>query len=769
LALSIDSVKELQRVDVEEFAKSVAADVSPRSSAEKRSAPIDIGGHIGAFRFFRTDFELIAKADAVQAQVEAVVRNTVRVGFDEVRVNAHVDYVIKRAGVFGLRLALPGDYKLEGVSGANIQQWSEKMDGAARVLEVALKQRTLGNYALDVSLVREHAVLPKTIAISGVHPLDTQKSSGFVIVTSEIGVAAKVESFDALTEIPAATVGVRPTGDGNSAALAFKLIGAEPSAAANWKLSVTTETVEPWVRAEVVNYLTLGETLVSGRATVRYDIANAPVKEFRLRIPASFRNVEISGANIRRRDQTNDEWRVELQSKVRGMFALTVTWENEKSAASNVVEFAGVTALNVEREVGYVVVSAKPPIQVSERTLGELLTRIDFTELPSWAERPTKETVLAFKYLRPGYKLAFDVKRYGEAEVLAALIDSAHLTTVVADDGQLMTEVSLSVRNNGRQHLEIELPPGNTKVWSAFVAGEAIRPNVRAGKLLLPIEHSADDATVNVELTFVSFEKFPQRSGAFALESPKFDVPVKNARWDLYLPPDYDYSKFEGGSMTKVAESAPIVQVFSASEYLSRETEKAALAKAEVKSELSNVRSNLRGGNYQRALSEYNRAKDKAQSQIGERDELGRIEDEVRRVQSSNLLQAQREVFSKNAERLGEVEDLVRLQQDSSAQKLASGKADYENGVAELQWSRLEAAQQVAKAKLAPLRINLPTRGVKLSFSQVLQTEVQKPLTVKLHAKNTKEIGWPKKFLWGALGFAALWSGVAGLSRRKKV
>lgn len=111
------------------------------------------------------------------------------------------------------------------------------------------------------------------------------------------------------------------------------------------------------MRAEVVNYLTVSETLVSGRATVRYDIANAPVKEFRVRVPAAFKNVDINGANIRRRDQNGEEWRVELQSKVRGTFALTVTWESDKSAASNVVEFAGVTATNVEREVGYVVVA----------------------------------------------------------------------------------------------------------------------------------------------------------------------------------------------------------------------------------------------------------------------------------------------------------------------------------------------------------------------------------------------------------------------------
>ena len=53
----------------------------------------------------------------------------------------------------------------------------------------------------------------------------------------------------------------------------------------------------------------------------------------------------------------------------------------------------------------------------------------------------TPPTVLVYRYLRPGYKLALEARRYDEAEVLQGLIDNARLATVVADDGQMMTEV----------------------------------------------------------------------------------------------------------------------------------------------------------------------------------------------------------------------------------------------------------------------------------------------------------------------------------------
>ena len=94
------------------------------------------------------------------------------------------------------------------------------------------------------------------------------------------------------------------------AGLAYKFLSSEPVPATSpWKLIVATETIESWVRAEVVNWITLGESLANGRALVRYEIQNAPVKEFRLKVPASFKNVEITGANIRRRDQNGDRGR----------------------------------------------------------------------------------------------------------------------------------------------------------------------------------------------------------------------------------------------------------------------------------------------------------------------------------------------------------------------------------------------------------------------------------------------------------------------------
>src|SRR5581483_9482067 len=99
--------------------------------------------------------------------------------------------------------------------------------------------------------------------------------------------------------------------------------------------------------------------------------------------------------------------------------------------------------------------------------------------------------------------------------------------------------MALSVRNNGRQHLEFRLPAG-AKVWSAFVSGQPVRPAQNADRLLVPLEAAGDNTSL-VELTYVSSGNFPRTRGKVEMVSPILDVPLKDVRWELFLPPDYDY------------------------------------------------------------------------------------------------------------------------------------------------------------------------------------------------------------------------------------
>ena len=52
--------------------------------------------------------------------------------------------------MFALRLALPAGYRLESVTGDKVSQWVERAEDGAPLVEVTLKERTLGAYTLNL-------------------------------------------------------------------------------------------------------------------------------------------------------------------------------------------------------------------------------------------------------------------------------------------------------------------------------------------------------------------------------------------------------------------------------------------------------------------------------------------------------------------------------------------------------------------------------------------------------------------------------------------
>ena len=340
---------------------------------------------------------------------------------------------------------------------------------------------------------------------------------------------------------------------------------------------------------------------------------------------------------------------------------------------------------------------------------------------------------------------------------MQAIVEQARLTSVIADDGQMMTEMSLSLRSNGRQFLQLELPAGD-KVWSAFVAGQAVRPCVRDGKLLLPVESSTSgEGSTPVELTYVGSAPFPRVRGNVGFVSPKFDVPLKSASWEIYLPPDYNYQSFQG-TMTRDLSPAPesATSSFSILDYSSMEQAKKSAEKSEALRDVTEARRQLASGNMREAGASLNRARLKLAASDHASDDVKQLQKDLQAAQASNLVAAQSDFTFRTAAHSGAgVNGLEPVQLG----------LQYDSAEAGEQWDKLQRAQEIASAKVLPLHVNLPVRGQRFVFLQILQTETDKPLTIQLFAANVKALSWPSRILKSVCAFLLLWGVVLALIR----
>ncbi|MBT3296094.1 MAG: hypothetical protein HN383_12545 [Verrucomicrobia bacterium] len=698
---------------------------------------------------------------AVEPRVQAVVHNQFRMGEESQHIAARVEYTIKEAGVFGVALSLPQGFTVTSLSGSHVLSWKALSDADGSRVRVKFSQRILGQQRLDLVLYRWVGALAESVSFRGVYPVGAEKVTGFVKVGADLGLAVHVSASEGLTEVPANSV--RNIGN-DGGALAYKFTQVEPSDEAPWNLLLKAETVPSWVRAEVVNRLVADPTqigIVRGVSSIRYDIHNAPVKQFRIEMPEDFRNVEITGKNIRRKENADGVWTVSLQEKVSGIQDIRVEWERSFDIAEGGCAVRGPVIRDVERETGYFAIFVGPPLQVEEGQVGSDVIKADVSELPEWGGS-CDDAALAYRYLKAGSEVGLKVTRYDHAAVLGAIADSAHFRTVVAEDGQLMTSARLSVQNTAFQYLELALPE-NSELWSAFVSGVAIQPNVDSGKVMLPLKQVASAASsVDIDLVYIGTTKFPERKGAIAIASPSLGIPVKDARWDLYLPPGYVYTGFGGSMQREETTEGEAVQSysFSMSDYSRVAGKKAAARKAKVSMKLKwanealDSESGKNVAQYQQVLSE-------AGGAASSDHEVTRLKKKLRDAQAVNMLKRQ-ESFSKGYAKGGKTAGIEqRMAKDDVVEQLLSKET------AARQWDRLQRAQEIGEARIRPIHVVLPQRGIKYTFTQPLQSKPWDPMTIKFSAARAGAGG-----VWGwvgtsVVGFLVIWLAVAAGRRRQ--
>jgi hypothetical protein len=223
--------------------------------------------------------------------------------------------------------------------------------------------------------------------------------------------------------------------------------------------------------------------------------------------------------------------------------------------------------------------------------------------------------------------------------------------------------------------------------------------------------------------------------------------------------------------MTHEVTAAPVVQVFSSTEYDRQEQSKKQEKVSQVRSFVSRSRKGLTEGNVKDANWEFNTALRLNEGLADEQTkrELEGLKRDLGKVQGSNLIRAQRAYAADNAFRYN-VQTAPQQSEAGGAQQQgqqAAALVQYDDDVAEQQALALSKAQEVSVAKVQPLRANLPTRGQRHRFTQVLQTEVNKPMTVAFTAKSTKEVGGFTRISYATGGFVGLWILVTIVTSRR--
>ena len=505
------------------------------------------GNALAAYQFNARPFTLALKLKPIEPVIGVTDRVSARLEETRLVISHRLALNVEKAGIYTLELAPQPGFAVADVRGEGVDDWNFSN---GKIL-VNFSARLLGSRRLDVQLEQAIKDFPEQISVAPLRVTGAAKETAQIGAASAPGIRLHTGTLSGLREIP-----VNRLPDRTDEILAYTT--EQP----DWKLSVASERLAARVVADVFNLVTIGDGLVGGSATIRYGLVNQGVQEFKVRVPANYKNVEFTGPNIRRKellggthpaeaDTNYVVWTIGLQDKVWGGYTLVVTYDFQFDAKGATLPIGGVHAVDVERETGSVAITTAASLQLNAKSASDTLRRVDEAEL-SAADRSliARAVVLAYQYTGDQYDLSVDVKRYAEERVLEAVADRTQITSVLTDGGEMLTQASFMVKNNEKQFQRFQLPD-DAKLWGCYVNGQPAKPERDGDWVLVSLPRD-----VNRDQTFAVDIMYAQTNGALAstwsktldLNAPRTDVPNTYAEWQIFVPPTLRLSDF-GGSM----------------------------------------------------------------------------------------------------------------------------------------------------------------------------------------------------------------------------
>jgi hypothetical protein len=311
----------------------------------------------------------------------------------------------------------------------------------------------------------------------------------------------------------------------------------------------------PEVIAEVLSVLDIQEEAIVLQTRIAYEVRNAPVRSFRVRLPEGLDLLDVTGDGVTswRVSEDRSELTVSVGYDVVGSYALLLAFEKSKTEPVDTLSFPRVAPIGIERTTGFLAVVSDGGFEVVEKE-SELLTARDPSELPEAVlSLSTLPPILAYRFTDPGFSLSVTIGKGEALSALSAFVDSANSVVLVTTDGKMVVRTSYFVRNRSLQFLKITLPHGSV-FWSAAVRGIPVRTTTdREGVVMIPLPMGAVSAAEPFVVSVVIFVPVPTvgLAGRLGLELPRLEIPTGEVMATFYLPEDASYLSF-GGDMEAI-------------------------------------------------------------------------------------------------------------------------------------------------------------------------------------------------------------------------
>ena len=510
------------------------------------------------------------KASAVEPDVRVETQDTLSLGEDRTVLAANATVNITRAGIFRLSFVMPAGFDVESISGSALSHWTELKTDAGRVITLHLGGKTEGQQQFAISLAGPGVKATNAWTVPQLVLREASKQQGTLLLVPEQGMRLQVVTRDGVTQLDPQKSGIRQKG-----VLAFRVLQTP------WSLALGIEQVDPWIQVTSLQHATVNEALVKVAANLQYQIENTGLKAFHVLVPTNAEGVRFQGEQVAdflpvAGAITNgmQEWEVKLHRRVIGSYLLQATYQTPMPEHAAETVLRGLQAADVNLQRGFVTVQAGGRLQVRIDAPPAALQPTEWQSIPRALQQnlPAAAANFAYRLVEPSFQLPLQLERHEAAKLLPARVNNITFTSVISDDGEMLTQVRLEMVPGDKRLLNLTLPKG-AHFWFAFVNQSGVWPWREQDRILIPLEQqSRGGKAIPVEVFYSSRIGSPgDRALDLDLVAPKFDLPLENLTWRVSLSDKWRVKHWTGSLQLQQEEVVPRATTVDLQTYLQDE------------------------------------------------------------------------------------------------------------------------------------------------------------------------------------------------------
>jgi len=369
-----------------------------------------------ALRYLDRPYRLTLRVSTIEPKVYGEVSCLTVASIERFRQYWDVQYEIRNAGLFQLRLKLAPGMKLISLRGQNIN--NQSLDPASGVLTVDLRSKAEGTYSLSLQTYSDIAD-PARAVLPALELVGVERQWGTIGLSADSGIAVEAGELTGISQIDigelrgsAALQGMLAAQKAPAPMLAFRYLSFP------YTLPLAVSHIRPELKCEPLVYVRITRKNLRYYAAFNYRIKKAGVFQLRLHLPQELRgNLTVNGSRvedysyeaatqtltIQLTEKTVDEVQVVLESE------MLLPKELPGPGLTEAFDIPALYTLDCEQERGYLAIGTDESIRLKRAGAGGALHDVDVQEIPPTLLQHAADAKLAFRIIESPWVLSLEV------------------------------------------------------------------------------------------------------------------------------------------------------------------------------------------------------------------------------------------------------------------------------------------------------------------------------------------------------------------------